>query len=117
MKHFLNTYMKEKRNLPDDQLQILGDKFINLIQYVTKAFGNRTFRPDRSLNSAVFDSVASAIAHRLAEKPELQSEAALDAYNALLQNERFKEGYIRSTADEENVKKRMEEARNAFAHV
>jgi hypothetical protein len=117
MKHFLNNYMKEKRNQPDDQLQVVGDKFINLIQYVTKAFGNRTFRPDRSLNTAVFDSVASALARRLAEKPELSGEEALAAYNELLKNERFIEGYIRSTADEENVKKRMEEAQNAFAEI
>jgi Protein of unknown function DUF262 len=117
MKHFLNDYMKEKRNQSDQQLQVLGDNFVTLVQYVTKAFGNRTFRPDRSLNTAVFDSVASALARRLVKKPQPPTEAALAAYNKLLQNERFIEGYIRSTADEENVKKRMEEADKAFANV
>jgi hypothetical protein len=43
--------------------------------------------------------------------------AANAAYNSLLNNERFIEGYIRSTADEENVKKRTEEAKSAFAHI
>ncbi|MHA6641820.1 GmrSD restriction endonuclease domain-containing protein [Mesorhizobium sp. A623] len=117
MKHFLNDYMKEKRNLSDAQLQDLGDIFVKMIDFVTRALGARPFRPDRSLNTAVFDSVASALAHRLAVKAEPQTEEALSAYNALLQNERFIEGYIRSTADEENVKKRMEEAGKAFAAI
>ena len=117
MKHFLNDYMKEKRNLSNAQLQELGDIFVKTISFVTAALGNRTFRPDRSLNTAVFDSVASALAHRLAAEIPPQPEATLTAYNALLQNERFVEGYIRSTADEENVKKRMEEAEKAFANI
>lgn len=117
MKHFLNDYMKAKRNHSDAQLQGLGDIFVKMVGFATMALGNRTFRPDRSLNTAVFDSVASALAHRLAGNTEPQSEPALEAYKALLENERFIEGYIRSTADEENVKKRMEEAKKAFADV
>ena len=117
MKHFLNDYMKLKRNLSDVELQALGTIFVKMVSFVTKALGNRTFRPDRSLNTAVFDSVANALAHRLAVKAEPQIEAALVAYNALFQNERFVEGYIRSTADEDNVKKRMEEAEKAFADI
>lgn len=117
MKHFLNDYMKEKRNFSDDRLKDLGNTFIETVKFITKSLGNRTFRPDRSLNTAVFDAVASALAHRLAAKEAPGSEAALAAYDTLLQNERFVEGYIRSTADEENVKKRMEEAQKAFAGI
>ncbi len=117
MKHFLNDYMKEKRNLPDASLQELGSNFLRTISFVTGALGARAFRPDRSLNTAVFDSVASALARRLAAKEAPADDAALSAYNALLQNARFIEGYIRSTADEENVKKRMEEAEKAFANI
>ncbi|MGX7872609.1 DUF262 domain-containing protein [Mesorhizobium sp. ORM6] len=117
MKHFLNDYMKEKRNLSNAQLKGLGDIFMQTVAFVTKALGTRTFRPDRSLNTAVFDSVATALAHRLAVKAAPESEAALTAYQALLENPRFVEGYIRSTADEENVKKRMEEAEKAFANI
>lgn len=115
--HFLNDYMKEKRNLSDEQLQELGDIFAKTMGFVTKVLGNRTFRPDRSLNTAVFDAVTSALAHRLTAKAEPQSEAVLTAYNKLLLNECFVEGYIRATADEENVKKRIEEAQKAFAEI
>lgn len=117
MKHFLNDYMKERRNLTDKQLQEMGSVFMKTITFVTHALGRRTFRPDRSLNTAVFDSVATALAHRLAKKSEPDAAAALAAYEALLANPRFVEGYIRSTADEENVRKRMEEAETAFANI
>jgi hypothetical protein len=42
------------------------------------------------------------------------STEAKRAYDILLTNDRFIDGYIRSTADPENVKKRVEEARAAF---
>lgn len=115
MKHFLNNYMKEKRDLKDAELDELSSIFSDTISFVTSALGNRTFRPDRSLNTAVFDSVATALARRLVVKGRpIDPAAALEAYDILLKNHRFIEGYIRSTADEENVKKRMEEALKAF---
>lgn len=117
MKHFLNDYMKEKRNLTDPQLVELGGVFLKTVSFVTKALGNRAFRPDRSLNTAVFDAVASALAHRLGQSAAPDEGAARQAYAKLLLNDRFIEGYIRSTADEENVKKRMEEAENAFGSI
>ncbi|MGV3458620.1 DUF262 domain-containing protein [Sphingomonas sp.] len=117
MKHFLNDYMKEKRNLSDAQLRELGEVFIRTVGFVARSLGARAFRPDRSLNTAVFDAVASALAHRLAGKTEPAHDRAFLAYNELLRNDRFVEGYIRSTADEENVKKRMEEATKAFANL
>lgn len=117
MKHFLNNYMKEKRNLSDEKLAELGEVFVRALRFVTASLGPRPFRPDRSLNTAVFDSVASALAHRLLNNVPPDGGALLAAYNGLLQNERFKEGYVRSTADEENVKKRMEEAQKAFSEI
>ncbi len=117
MKHFLNDYMKEKRNLTDEQLQNMGDIFSETVGFVRNSLGKRAFRPDRSLNTAVFDSVATALAHRLAMGDVPDAAEASAAYETLLANPRFVEGYIRSTADEENVKKRMEEAANAFAGI
>lgn len=117
MKHFLNDYMKEKRDLSDLQLQALGKVFESTLEFIVGSLGARTFRPDRSLNTAVFDSVARALARRLSQKVALDNGLVLSAYSGLFQNERFVEGYIRSTADEENVKKRMEEAEKAFSNI
>jgi hypothetical protein len=109
--------MKEKRNLTDKQLEKMGDIFSETVAFVGHSLGKRAFRPDRSLNTAVFDSVATALAHRLAKGSVPDAAAALAAYEALLANPRFVEGYIRATADEENVKKRMEETGKAFANI
>lgn len=118
MKHFLNSYMKKKQNLDMTQLKPLGDRFLETMSHVTAVLGNRTFRPDRALNTAVFDAVSVAIANRLEKKGTAPNPAAtVNAYAQLLNTPRFVEGYIRSTADEENVKKRMEEAKKAFDNV
>tara|TARA_R110000868_G_scaffold408307_1_gene691141 strand:+ start:1895 stop:2977 length:1083 start_codon:yes stop_codon:yes gene_type:complete len=114
MKHFLNDYMKEKRNLSDEQLEDMGKVFEKTIVFAAHALGEKPFRPDRSLNTAVFDSVATALGHRLSNNNNPDPAMVLAAYNDLLKNQRFFEGYVRSTADEENVKKRMEEAEKAF---
>jgi Protein of unknown function DUF262 len=117
MKHFLNDYMKENRDASKANLYRLGDIFIETVSFITTEIGRRAFRPDRSLNTAVFDSVAIGIARRLARGVPPKPGAAIAAYTELLSNTRFVEGYIRSTADEENVRKRMEEAEAAFMHI
>ena len=117
MKHFLNDYMKEKRNLSTEQLKVIGAIFEKTVVFLAKALGDKPFRPDRSLNTAVFDSVATALAHRLSEKGDIDVAKVKAAYDDLLKNPTFIEGYVRSTADDENVRKRMDEAQKAFADI
>ncbi|WP_298557237.1 DUF262 domain-containing protein [uncultured Aliiroseovarius sp.] len=114
MKHFLNSYMKDKRNFSDEDLAPLEQIFLEMVSFVRENFGDRPFRPDRSLNTAVFDAVSTAIAQRLARGERPSRVDTEKAYAALFENQRFIEGYIRSTADPENVKKRLEEARKSF---
>ena len=59
MKHFLNDFMKERRDFSDQKLKELGDIFTKTVSFVAQALGGRPFRPDRSLNTAVFDSVSN----------------------------------------------------------
>lgn len=114
MKHFLNDFMKDKRHLDQSQLTHLKQVFEQTFSFSKAAFGDKAFRPDRSLNTAVLDAVAVALAKRMRDGAPLSPEQANEAYKGLLENERFKEGYVRATADAENVKKRMEEANAAF---
>jgi hypothetical protein len=65
----------------------------------------------------MFDSVSTALARRIANNGVPDAAAASTAYKALSANPRFIEGYIGATANEENVKKRMEEAEKAFANI
>ena len=114
MNHFLNDFMKEKRNWSNGQLDAYRMTFERTFSFIREALGDRAFRPDRSLNTAVLDSVAPSIALMLESRVVMSAPEAKEAYENLLENGRFIEGYIRSTADAENVRKRSEEARKAF---
>ena len=114
MKHFLNNYMEEKRNYSDKQLKPLAEVFSSTMKFVVSSLGNRPFRPERALNVAVFDSVATSIAHMLKNETPLDKEKTKLAYQKLFENEEFKRGYLLSTADLENVKRRFRVARSAF---
>jgi len=114
MKHFLNDYMKDRRNDTHEQLAHLKEIFERTFCFVRQALGDKPFRPDRSLNTAVFDSVSTAIALMIQQERDLSAEQVSARYDALFNNDRFVEGYIRATADPENVRKRIEESRKAF---
>ena len=117
MKHFLNNYMQEKRHDADEQLESLGNLFSQTMEFVISSLGDRPFRPERALNIAVFDAVATSIARRLQDGNALDEGRAAEVYNALLDNPEFVKGYVRSTADLENVKRRFGEAKLAFGAI
>ena len=117
MKHFLNDYMEVKRNYSDEQLESLRNVFSSTMNFVASSLGNHAFRPDRALNVAVLDSVATSIAHMLQSDNPLGEEDTRSAYEVLLENEAFINGYLRATADPEKVRRRFEEARAAFGVV
>ena len=114
MKHFLNDYMKSRRNNCADELAPLKAVFEKTFRFVREALGDRPFRPERSLNTAVYDAVSFALALKLQSDPSLDGAVTRLQYINLLSNKRFIEGFDQSTADPENVKKRFEEARIAF---
>lgn len=114
MKHFLNEYMEMKRNNSDEELKPLADVFSSTMEFVSSALGKRAFRPERALNVAVFDSVATSIAHMLLGNTSLDEQGTRKAYFALLKNKEYVDGYLRATADPENVKKRFGKAKAAF---
>ena len=99
MKPFLNNYMEEKRNYSAEQLKPLAKVFSSTMKFVVSSLGNRAFRPDRALNVAVFDSVATSIAHMLQSETPLNNGKTELAYLKLFKNEEFIQGYLRSTAD------------------
>ena len=114
MKHFLNGYMEKKRNQPDRALKPLANVFSATMEFVVASLGNRAFRPERALNVAVLDSVATSIAHMLQGNRPMGEEAARGAYTELLRNNEFMSGYSQATADPENVRRRFREAKAAF---
>lgn len=117
MKHFLNSYMGEKRQCKDEELEPLGKLFSQTMSFVLSSLGDRPFRPDRALNIAVFDAVATSIALRLRNGDSLDKEKTAEVYNALLKNSEFTKGYETSTASPDNVKRRFGQAKLAFGVI
>jgi len=114
MKHFLNDYMGFRRNSTDAELEHLRNVFSSTMEFVLSSLSQKAFRPDRSLNVAVFDSVATSIARMLQGDNPLDLAEAKAAYDYLLSNDEFKSGYLQATADNDNVAKRFKEANSAF---
>lgn len=115
MTKFLNDYSAKMNKASVQKLNELRQVFEQTIELVDKSLGARAFRPVRSLNAAVFDAVMVAIAIRTTSQPGLTPQAVEMAYDRLLTNHDFRKGWERSTADEENVKLRMEVAIKTFS--
>jgi len=114
MSKFLNDYSAKMNKASPEELNARAEKFRRTIDAISEALNGKAFRPVRSLNAAVFDAVMVAVADRLESGPKPSPEALLSTYDLLLADENFKKGWVRSTADEENVKLRMEAAIKAF---
>jgi hypothetical protein len=117
MKEFLNRYMASNRALskqPEEQLQKV---FETTVSTILRAIGARAFRPKNAVNAAVLDSVMVGVAARQASSPITSDAEFKAAYARLLADVQYQEATTRSTADEENVRKRLQLATEAFAKV
>ncbi len=110
MKSFLNDYMSSVRDHTDAYVKSLTDAFVGAMGVIGTELGDKAFRPDRSFNAAVFDSVSVTVAAGLRDG-SLVSRVQ-HAYSDLLSNKEFLELTSQSTANEERVKKRFEIARS-----
>lgn len=116
MNKFLNDFSDRMNKVPPAQLDELRNIFVRSIDVVA-AHIPRAFRLVRALNAAVFDSVMVGIAKRLGVDRPLDGSAILNAYGALLSNPDYREACGRSTATEENVRRRLDAATSAFVAV
>jgi hypothetical protein len=117
MRTFLNRFMEANKNLSKQDATKYSTEFKAAIDFIHAALGRRAFRPERSLNTAVFDAVMVGISSRLDHGPIKDQAGFVAAYDQLLADGGFREAYTRSTADEEKVKLRLSLARGAFAKL
>lgn len=117
MSEFLSRFCARHRNIEPSVAGEWDKTFTNASSTVFAAVGERAFKPERALNAAVFDSVMVGISRRL-EKGAVQEPAAVAAaYAALLADPKYMSAVSRATADEKNVRERLEKATSAFADV
>ena len=115
MNEFLNTFMGANRYFKKvDKSQIMA-AFAPTSALIEKALGRKAFRPERALNAAVCDSVMVGLARRLKIREVKSLEQFVAAYDALLKDSTYLSVTKTSTADETNVRIRLEKATKAFA--
>ncbi|MEK7793347.1 MAG: DUF262 domain-containing protein [Candidatus Hydrogenedentota bacterium] len=106
MKIFLNKFMEENKRLNRYSQEVLSTLFFGTVLSVSNGLGKKAFRPEKTLNAAVADSVLVAIARRLKHGP-IDRSSFLTEYGSLMQNSDYLSCCQSATTDEENVKRRI----------
>ena len=117
MNEFLNQFAATHRFIEPLFAKEWRKVFLDTSAAISTALDGRAFRPERSLNAAVFDSVMVGTAKRLEKGPINRPKALADAYDTLLKDPTYLEVTSRSTADEKFVNDRLQKATSAFAGV
>jgi hypothetical protein len=117
MKEFLNKFMAWNRHLARIPAARLSVLFTATIALISEAIGKQAFRPIRSFNTAVFDSVMVAVAKRLMAGPRPSFEGIRASYEKLSANDEFLLITQHSTGHPTNVDRRFEMAIAAFGSI
>jgi hypothetical protein len=107
MSEFLNKFSKRHRAADADFLAACEKSFTTTIDLVARTLGKDAFRPERSLNAAVFDSVMVSLARRLATGEGVSPDTFKAGYAALLAEADFKDSTSNATSDAVNLGKRI----------
>jgi hypothetical protein len=114
MKEFLNSYMKANRHLGLRSKDSMVSIFMETTNRILHDIGPNAFRLKKTINAAVAESVMYAVASGI-ERGDLEKSRKMKAaFSALLGDPNYTDAVTRSTADEENVRQRLELATKAF---
>lgn len=117
MNEFLNRFAKKHTAISQSDADAWTTKFNAAITLIHEAVGVKAFRPERSLNAAVFDAVMVGVATTLTKRPITKPEALKTAYETLLTDPEFIAPTSRATADEKSVNDRLKLAIKAFSNL
>jgi hypothetical protein len=85
--------------------------------HIWRSLGQSAFRPEKTLNAAVTDSVLVGLARSLQSQPVLDSDKVRAAYEKLLQDRDYNDAVSQATSDEKNVSRRIAKATEYFARL
>lgn len=114
---FLDRYMESNRKLQRHGSGALSDAFIPAINAISQALANDAFRPNGTLNAAVFDATMVGVARRIAQQAIVDPARLAQTYHNLLNEEAFLSATVKGTNAEQSVKDRLDIATRAFAEV
>lgn len=115
MKGFMNEFMTSNRHLKNNPREQLEPLFVDTISTILDKVGPRAFKPTRSVNASLFDSLMVGIGRRLESGP-IETDIR-KKYDNLLQGEDFKTAIGYRTSDLNRVNTRIRLATEAFADV
>lgn len=114
LKHFLNSFMSDNRELQLYGEETLSRLFIDSINLIIEAKGNEAFRKGTAVNAALFDSIMIGVAKRL-QQCDMTKEECRRNYDELLVSRAFIDSTSTSTADEKHLKERIKLAIEQFS--
>lgn len=117
MKDFLNDYVTSNRNPSEKYLRDNRKLFNDCIKLVLETIGEKAFRPERSINAAVFDSVMVGLASRMRKAKPIHKNDLVEAYEKLLKDRSYVNATSQSTASLASVSKRMKKSIAQFDDV
>lgn len=114
MKSFLNRFMGMNRRLDNIDGLLAKELFIQTLEVLKTAIGDKLFRPSKNFNAAIFDAITFGLAKRLENGPVISIQKVGVIYEQLLKDEEFRSVYTSSTASSSNLRARLEISRQAF---
>jgi hypothetical protein len=117
MKDFLNRYMASNRDLKLQGEVQLVSTFEPVTNIIMESIGEAAFRPVRTINAAIIDSVLVGTAKRLARGPITNKKQFRKCYEELLRNADYRSAVESGTSQEGNVSTRIRLAIQAFDKV
>jgi uncharacterized protein with ParB-like and HNH nuclease domain len=108
MENFLTKFCQTKRSISKEEQEAYISKFNAAIELIYSALLAKAFKPERGLNTAVYDSVMVAIATMQDAKKDVTKEKLYEWYTGLLANTEYQQQINSGTSDEKNVAKRIE---------
>jgi Protein of unknown function DUF262 len=117
LRNFLDTFMARNKVLTETSKQQFTAEFEKTVELVVQTLGTKAFRPEKTLNVAVFDAVMVGLAKRIKRGPIADSSLVTRRYEALLTDQIFIEAFKGSTADEQQVKTRLSKAVEQFSSI
>jgi hypothetical protein len=117
IKAFLNSFMAKNKDLEKHSKDELTGIFSNTVKVIHEFLGQKSFRLTSQVTAALIDAVMVSASKRL-QKGAITNKASLNAaFLKLLKDEEFISAITTSTSDEENVKRRIHKAIDAFSDV
>lgn len=117
MNDFLNRFTAKYRNPDEKTTQYFRKTFVDAIDVMFSIIGKSSFKLEKGVNAAVFDSVMYGVSQRLSNGIIKNNEEFKKAYDALLSDDTYRKSVSQATADETSVALRTKLAEQYFSRI